>query len=450
MARLRQRELWRPARDLPFISLCVAVAAALVRSVSQPDVEVSLGGTELALVFTDFAVAVLAAFSVARLLGRGSLPRPARAITAASAAFFGWLLLSSAANGADAFVGGLKLLEYGVLALGAVLFVQRRAQLWLLFGVIVAVNGVAVLAVADDVVRDPGGRQGSFLGAHDLAALSTLSLTLALASLYGRGSRLGRLPLVAAAIGAAGVIVGAALASLLGLYVGIAAIVVLAAVRGAVTRRALALTALAAVVVTAGVLGFRSGELGFVTEVAGSDGESGSTAGSWSQRLIYAYVGGRVFLDNPLLGTGWYGELPPEEFARFVPDARRRFSDQPAHYFPREDVDFIPQQTYDQVLFELGLVGAALFLVLAVTVVRTAAAVGRRWPHEGPDEELAYVPAAWTASIAGALAGAALFGGIPLTGLFWLTLGVVALTPSLVPPARIEPPAPVRREPALR
>jgi hypothetical protein len=31
--------------------------------------------------------------------------------------------------------------------------------------------------------------------------------------------------------------------------------------------------------------------------------------------------------------------------------------------------------------------------------------------------------------MAGALAGAALFGGAPLTALFWLTLGVVAADP---------------------
>ena len=38
----------------------------------------------------------------------------------------------------------------------------------------------------------------------------------------------------------------------------------------------------------------------------------------------------------------------------------------------------------------------------------------------------------WVAGMAGALAGAALFGGSPLASLFWLTLGVVAATPLLV------------------
>ncbi len=117
-----------------------------------------------------------------------------------------------------------------------------------------------------------------------------------------------------------------------------------------------------------------------------------------------------------------------------MPDARRRFPDQPPGYFPSPPASFIPQQTYDQVLYELGIVGAALFLALAVVAVRTAIRVGRAWPSPRTDEGLAYLPLAWTASLAGALAGAALFGGIPMTAIFWFTLGVVAVAPSLLPP----------------
>ena len=146
-----------------------------------------------------------------------------------------------------------------------------------------------------------------------------------------------------------------------------------------------------------------------------------STPASWSQRLIYAYIGGRIFLDQPVLGTGWHGLLPPEEFARYLPDARERFSDQPAHYFPPADGHFIPQQTYDQVLFELGLVGAGVLAVLlALAGWRAAVAARRR------DPDAAYIPAMWLAAVLGAIAGAALFGGAPLTAMFWLSLGVVA------------------------
>ena len=53
----------------------------------------------------------------------------------------------------------------------------------------------------------------------------------------------------------------------------------------------------------------------------------------------------------------------------------------------------------------------------------------------GPDDLPAYLPAAWTASLAGVLAGAALFGGTPIAAIFWLTIGVVAACAALPPSA---------------
>ena len=85
-------------------------------------------------------------------------------------------------------------------------------------------------------------------------------------------------------------------------------------------------------------------------------------------------------------------------------------------------------------LYELGILGAALFVALGVLTVRTAWRVGRLWPAGGIDEIVAPLPLAWTGSLIGAIAGAALFGGIPITAIFWLTIGLVALAPSLVPP----------------
>jgi O-Antigen ligase len=437
MVRLRSATPAPAAVDVPLLVLCTAVVLSLVRATDQPSLDVSVGGTEVAVVPADAVVALLGVLVVARLLGSGSLPRPARAITLAAGAFAAWLLASSAVNGAEAVVGAGKLLETGVLALGTVVFVQRRPHLRLLAGVVVAFTVAAVGWGLVEFARDPGERQGSFLGEHDLAALSTMSLTLALATLFVPGARRGPLTVAAGAAGALGVVLGAALASLLGLYLACAALLALAAARGALTRRNAAIVVLVAAGVTAAALPLRSGDLGFLQEWFGDETEEtrpGRYSASWSQRLIYAYVGGRIFLDNPVFGTGWYGELPPEEWARYLPDARRRFSDEPARYFPRPERDFTPQQTYDQVLYELGLVGAALFLLLGAIAVRTAFRAGRAWPRGAPDEDLAYVPAAWIVSLAGALAGAALFGGIPLLGIFWLTLGVVALAPSLVPP----------------
>lgn len=439
---------WRSAVDVPLVVLATATVLSLVRSIDQPSFSSDLAGTEVTFVLADAALSVLAAICLQRLLGRGSLPRPARAVTLAAAAFSTWLFLSSAANGADAVIAAAKLLEYGVLALGFVLFVRRRLQLWLLIGVLVAftVGSVAygLLAFFDAPFvesRFPGRRQPSFLGEHDLAALSTMTLALGLAALFTPAHRLRRLPLVAGIAGAVGVVLGAAVAGLLGLYLAAAAIVAVAVARGAATRRAVALTVAATAAVTIGVLALRSGDLGaFLRSIGIGEPQDDpfKNAASWNERLIDAYVGGRIFLDNPIVGTGWHGELPPDEYVRFINDARARFPGQPASYFPSGD-GFIPQQTYDQVLYELGIVGALLFVVLAAVTVRAAARVARSWPRDDPDELAVYLPAAWVGALAGGLTGAALFGGIPLAAIFWITIGVTALAPSLAPPP-IPPP----------
>jgi len=316
-------------------------------------------------------------------------------------------------------------------------------------GVLVAFTVVAVgyglLAFFDAPFvesRFPGRRQPSFLGEHDLAALSTMTLAVALAALFAPRHRLGRLPLVAGIAGGIGVVLGAAVAGLLGLYLAVGAILAVGAARKAATKRAVVITLAVTAAITIGVLSLRSGDLGaFLRSVGIGEKREGTfgNAASWNERLIDAYIGGRIFLDNPVVGTGWHGELPPEEFVRFLDDARARFPDQPATYFPSEDV-FIPQQTYDQVLYELGIVGALLFLVFAFVTVRTAVRVALTWPRGDPDEAAAYLPAAWVAALAGGLSGAALFGGIPLAAIFWITIGVTAVAPSLAPPpAHAEP-----------
>ena len=444
MVALSRAPEWRPSRDVPFLILCVAIVLGMLRAPQQEALEVSFLGTELSLVSTDFAFGVLALTIVARLLGKARLPEPARALTLAAAAFAAWLLVSSAINGVEPLVGAGKLLEYGVVALGAVLFVQHRWQLWAIVTLIAGITLFAVGQALWDSDFELGYRLNSFMGSHELAAIGTLSLAYGVAALYSRRRESSWLPWAALAAGAAATVLGAALASVLGMWLAFGTIVALALARGSFRWPALAATVAIAVAVTAGALSMREGDLGFIQ--GDEPALSAERAGSWSQRLIYAYIGGRVFLANPVLGTGWYGELPPHEFARFLPDARRAFPDQPPRYFPSAEQDLIPQQTYDQILFQLGLLGAALFLVLAAIAVRTALQVGLRWPRGGRSETAAFLPLAWLAALAGALAGQALYGGIAVATFFWLVLGVVALMPSLVPPPEpaAAPPAPER------
>jgi len=251
MTRLRHEEPRLPGRDVPFLVLCVALGLSLVRSINQPELTVHAAGNSITFVPADLALVVLALLCVWRLLDRRTLPRPARAITATGAAFGLWLLISSAASGSAAFIGASKLLEYGVVALGIILFVTRRAQLWILFGVLVLVDAIGVGRALYDFAHHPGSRQGAFLGEHDLAALSTMTLVTALVTLYAPRTRMWWFA-AAGLVGAIGITLGAALAQLLGLYLAVAAILAIAAVRRSVTVRAIIVTLIVTGAVTAG------------------------------------------------------------------------------------------------------------------------------------------------------------------------------------------------------
>lgn len=430
MPSLLPRALRRSASDLPFSIFLVTVALCLIPARDLPSIDVAAGSTELSVGPADLALLLTGVLAALRLRSRS--PLPSAGLLAGGAAFALLVVLSAIPNGDDAVAAAGKLVELAALTLGAAAFLCARERLHVLIAMIVGFYTIATTWAAVEFVVEGGGRQASFLGEHDLGALATMAVVVGLADRYTRADRPSALVLVGLGAGALGIILGASLASLLGLYLAAGAIMGLAAVRRDVRRSAVLLTVVLCTTVTAGTLALRSGELGFIQSWFGPPPETpGQYAASWSQRLIYAYIGGRVFLDHPVVGTGWQGELPPSDYAEYLPAARKRFDDQPPHYFPSEEDSFAPQQTYDQVLFQLGLVGAAFFLALGCLAVRCALFAGRRWRRRGIGDEQAYVPAGWVASTGGALAGAALFGGSPLTALFWLTLGVAAAAPAL-------------------
>lgn len=416
------RALRRSVGDLSFSIFLATVVLCLFRSSDLPSLDVGVGGEELAIGPADLGLIATAALALPRLRSRGW---PSRWLLAATATFALLVVVSAVPNGAYALSAAGKLALFAGLTLGAAAFVTTPARLAALASVLVGFCVLAVSWGAVEFVVRGGGRQASFLGEHDLAALAAMTLVVGLAHIYARGGRPSALAVVGIGTGALGIVLGSALASLLGLYLAAAAMLALG--RRRVQRNGVVVTVVVCAAVTAATLGIRSGDLGFLRSWFGPPPETpGQYAASWSQRLIYVYVGGRIFLDRPILGTGWHGELPPSEYLDYLPDARARFSDQPPHYFPPSNGTFIPQQTFDQVLFQLGLVGAASFLLVATLAVRRAVSAGRRRLTWRRWQEQAYVPLGWLASLAGALAGAALFGGAPLTALFWLTLGVVA------------------------
>jgi len=113
-------------------------------------------------------------------------------------------------------VSGVKVVELAALALGAALLVRTRAQLEAIVDVLVLFTIAADAVGVVQFLGGGGGRQASFLGEHDFAALATLPLLYGLA-LLPDGLR-GRRAWLAIGAGALGCILGAALASLLGFY----------------------------------------------------------------------------------------------------------------------------------------------------------------------------------------------------------------------------------------
>jgi hypothetical protein len=444
MVRLPHSTVRSALADPVFLLFLASIVLSLFRAADLPGVDIVVGGSSVTVVPTDIVLLALAVGLVARIARARHYPRGAVALTACAGALAALIVLTGAANGTTALITSVKLVELATLLVASVVLVERVEHLWIVVVVLVGVTTVAVVWGVVGWAQNPGSRQASFLGEHEFAALSTASLVVGLAALHGR-HRLGRLPLFAGIVGALGITLGAALASLLGLYIAGAVLVALGAARGGLRLRPVVVTVLVALSVTAGTYALRGSDFGFLHQwlAPAKNAQPGQYAGSWSQRLIFSYIGGRVFLSHPVLGTGWWGELPPSEYARYLPDARARFPDQPPRYFPRANGTFIPQQTYDQVLYELGLVGAAALLAVAVAGVRDAARAGRHWPRANGDEIAGYLPSGWLASLGGALAGEALFGGSPMAALFWLTLGLVAAVAVIAARAQwVAPPLP--------
>jgi O-antigen ligase/polysaccharide polymerase Wzy-like membrane protein len=415
---VRQMALWRELRSWTGALLLVALALALVRSDDQPGLGIGLGSTTATVVPGDVVLAALAVVSIV-LLTRRRLNRVAYAVIA-TGALFGLILLATAVtNGAGPFVAGLKFLELAGLTLGTIAIVRNEDAIESIVDVLLLFTIAADAVGLVDFVRSGGGRQSSFLGEHDFAALATLPLLYGIVLVFER-RRPGRAA-IAIVAGGIGCILAAALASLLGFYLGAAIVVAVAAVQRRLSLVPLAVTVVTVAVVSACSLTIRAGDLGFIQQWFGKPpSRPGQYAASWSQRLIYVYVGGKIFAAHPLLGTGWYPDLPPKEFVAYLPAARHRFSDQPAHYFPQKDGTFIPQQTYDEVLYELGVVGGISFLALLVSIGRAAATSAGRLGRLGN------LSPVWFAATLGALAGDGLFGGSPLGATFWLVAGLAA------------------------
>ena len=221
--------------------------------------------------------------------------------------------------------------------------------------------------------------------------------------------------------GGVGMVLGGAFDSLLGLVLAAAAIVVATRLRD---PRRLASVGAIVLVVAVGVVAIRSSAVADGLKFLGikqGNGGASTHIQSYRQRVLLAYIGGRIFIDHPLLGVGWEGSQDPYAFTPYLGDAHKHF-DQPSEAFPSQAHRWGVQNAYVQCLADLGILGLVAFLAALLVPALTAA---RRGVGDARVLGLAL-----PLLVLGAWNGYGLVAGIPLDALTWLGVGVAAASVS--------------------
>ena len=412
--------------------LAAALPALFLHRHYQPSVDVGAVNANLSdlAVLVVVAAALVAALHDPRALWR-SLPVwegwAALALLIVLSTTWGALRFSGYPSGTHA-VTAAKWLEYMLLAPAVVLLVRGARDLAPAAVVLVAWSCLATFVgllqffgALGDLDHTPAGRRKpSFVGYHDFAALSATALLIALLVLArGPRSRTERNVALAGGIaGGFGIVLGGPLDTLLGTYLAVAALLLLSRVRD---PRRLASIVGVVVAITIGVVLIRSAALAdglkFLGVKQGTGGAS-THIQSYRQRALLAYIGGRIFIDHPLLGVGWQGSTDPYAFEPYLHDAHKRFN-QPAEAFPSRQQRWGVQNAYVQSLADMGVLGLVAFL--AALLVPAFIAVRRGIG------DARVLGAALPLLVLGVWNGYGLVAGIPLAALTWLAVGVAGV-----------------------
>jgi O-Antigen ligase len=409
----------------------------------QPEYGVGLGSTTVDIRVSDVALLVVFVTALVVAVQRGiKRLRPSRGLWLVGAMFLAWMAfetLRPASTGDALFdehlVSFFKLGEYALLALTVPLLVRRAEDLTIILGGLVlwcaVATGVALLQLLGlDVfaASSSGWRYPSFLGRHDLAALAVLSASVASAGLLVGRRHMPCRSLFAVALigGAGGLILAGSVAAAASFAAGAVALALGARRRFRPTGRQLLALAAVVIVVSGGVVAVRSAALDDFLQFVGIRHED-SVVGveTYSQRTVLAYIGLRIWQNEPVVGVGWQRSSRPEVFEPYIADARERFPDVVGLAFPAEGREWGVQNLYIQMLADAGLIG--LLLLLAVG----AAGLVLAW------RTVTYAPNPWAAgagltvlcallTLAGEWASLGIVAGIPLQAATCLLLGLAA------------------------
>jgi O-Antigen ligase len=434
------------ARDLGgALVLAVAIPIVFLHVRYQPKVHVGLGSTSAGIELSDLAVLAVALTALRSGLREGFAPlRATRWIWVALAAVvamvvaatFYPLLWQEHYRFLTHLVTAAKFAEYTLLAPAVPLLLRRRRDvdvlLWAVAGWSAAASAWGLLqfsGLVDEFEgRRPLQREPSFLGVHDLAALSgaALAIGLALLALRPRTTRERALAWIGGASGAIGLVLSGAVAGALGIALAALAALLVAARRHVLDLVRGAAAVAIAVAVGLGVLLMRSGDVtDFLRYLGlGHEPRAERDVESYVHRSLLAYIGVKIFADHPIVGVGWQGSEELENYGPYLDDAHRRFPGEPAAAFPSPEHAWGVQNAYLQTLTDTGLVGFALLVGLFAAGLVLGVRAALRGP---PDLTLVALGGLlWLLVAAGVWNGLGLVAGIPLDALTWLAFGLVA------------------------
>ena len=441
--RMRRARDWVDRDSLGAVVLALAIPFLFLHERYQPSLALDWQSTSLDIRPSDIAalLVVIAALVSAVRLGAGRLGA-ARILWVPGIALIVWLAFEALrpvsvddARFEEHLVSFLKFGEYALLAPAVPLLVRRAQDLALVLGMFVLWSAVATIVAlvqffGVDIFDawNPGWRQPSFLGHHDLAALSAVVASLAVAGILLGARRLPtpRLLAVALVAGGLGLVVAGSLAAAGGFAVGALAAALVARRRFEFSsRRFVALLALVAVV-AAGVTAIRADSLEeFVRFLGISEERDPEGVETYSQRTVLAYIGVRIWQDNPIIGVGWQRSSRVEVFEPYLADARERFPDVVELAFPAPGREWGVQNLYIQVLADAGVIGLLLLLAVGaggiVLVWRTVAHAPRPW---AAGAGVATICAILT--LAGEWASLGIVAGIPILAATSILLGIAA------------------------
>lgn len=391
------------------------------------------------IVLSDLAVLAVGASAAVVAARRGPAPLSSAKLVWAGAAALLLLIVAAcfypiaydrAYDWRTHLVTAGKFAEYALLALGVPLLVRTRrdleAVLWVMTAWCALASAIAFIQFVGVDILDAwpaGRRQPSFIGHHDFAAFSGAVTTIALVALALPQRRIPRrLALASGIAGGVGVVLSGSTAGAIGLGAAALAALIVGRLRGGASARRLAGIVVIAVVCAGGVLVLRGGDVDqFLRFVGLREKEKTGQIETYVQRTLLAYIGWKIFLDDPVVGAGWQASTEYSTYGPHLADARREFPDAAPQSFPSPEHPYGVQNAYVQALADLGIVGLVVFLAFLAAGLWT----GARRALRAPPEASALLGVAFLLVAMGVWSAQGLIAGSPLDAVAWLSLGLV-------------------------